>query len=353
VADLQIKIPLRELLDRAIAGDYTRQQLAELHRLSFVLGRGYVRLRCARTRLPLTLFGLDEADVVHDGIADLFTRAASGRLVEFARYFEHHGIVPSSLPDDMLVVHLRNLVFTNVSDSLFRMLNESDPSLGKIIRNIKLAVRDSRRWSLETRFDDKVLILALNGLTGGTSPSALLREDPIPEEQLEQIVHGIIARHPDVPSLLAGLAGEFDRTGIRPGPVPIVCLAVMVKVGFEKVHVHTESVEGPPGLLQTEDVGFLIARCCSSVAREMRSKYVGKGKVCAERFEQYISALEAYYRGQCLPVPGGAGSMTYYEALREALPALTKDEYADDHRPTFEYLGKLVKQHLRERLGSE
>jgi hypothetical protein len=126
----------------------------------------------------------------------------------------------------------------------------------------------------------------------------------------------------------------------------------MIKVGYEKVHVQGEIGDSPETPMQSSDLGRLISECCDSVDREMKEKYVGKGKVCQETFNRYIAALEEYFRGQCLPVlaGGSAGAVTYYEALRNAIPALTKEAYANDHRPTFEYLGKLVKQHLREKL---
>lgn len=352
MADLQLKYSVRELLEHAIAGDYSREQLAELHKLSYIVGRGFVRLRCARNRLPLSLLGLDESDVVHDGIADLFTRTPSGELVEFSRYFEYRRVSPSSLPDDMLLVHVRNLVFTVVSDNIFRMLNEADPALGRIIRNVKLAVRDSKRWSIETRFDDRVLVLGCNGKNGGSAPAASRNAPPIPEAELEQVVHAIIGRYGDVPAFLAGLALEFDRAGEPPGPIPLVCLAVLIKVGYEKVHVQAESSDLSETPMASNDLCLLIEECCSSIDRAMRSRYVGKGKICEETFNRYISALEAYFRGQCIPALAGGdgGEVTYYEALRKTIPALTREQYVVDHRPAFEYLGKLVKQSLREKL---
>jgi hypothetical protein len=352
VADLQLKFTVRELLERAIAGDYTHAQLAELHKLSYVVGRSFVRLKCAKSRLPLTLLGLDEADVVHDGIADLFTRTPSGELVEFSRYFENRRVSPSSLPDDMLLVHLRNLVFTVVSDSIFRMLNEADPVLGRVIRNIKLAVRESERWSIETRFDDRVLVLGRSGRSGARRPAPSMAAAPIAEDELERVVHSIIGRYAQVPSLLAGLALEFDRADAPPGPIPLVCFAVMVKVGYEKVHVHAEFADPSETPMLSNDLRLVISECCDSVDRAMRARYVGKGKVCDGTFSAYISALEGHFKGHCAPAlaDGSPCAGTYYEALRITIPTLTKEQYAADHRPTFEYLGKLVKQNLREKL---
>jgi hypothetical protein len=175
---------------------------------------------------------------------------------------------------------------------------------------------------------------------------------PIAEDDLEQVVHSIIGRYADVPSLLAGLALEFDRTGSPPGPIPLVCFAVMVKVGYEKVHVHAGFTDPSETPMLSSDLGLLISECCESVDRAMRPRYVGKGKVCDETFSRYISALEAYFKGHCAPTlaDGSPCAGTYYEALRKAIPTLTKEHYASDHRPTFEYLGKLVRQHLREKL---
>lgn len=348
--DLRLTHPLRELLQRAIGGDYTRGQLAELHTLVYALGRRYVRMRCAAGKIPLSLLGLGEADVVHDCIAELFTRSESGELVEITRYFEYRHVNPASLPEDMLVVHLRNLVFSVVGDNVFRMLNEADPALGKIIRNVKLAVQRSDRWTLETRFDEKVLVLAC--ADGTRARPGRPQDPPLPDDRLEAAVFAALSRHPDIPVMMDELACELVRSGVTTGVVPLLSLAVMVKAGYGSRHAAGAAQEQPESPMITEELKAAISEACSSVGDAMRTKYVGRGKVCADTFTQYLAALEKYLVEEYVvnPGPRPAGS-TYFEYLRELRPQMTREEYAGDHRPVLEYLAKLVRHDLREKIG--
>jgi hypothetical protein len=348
---------LRDLLQRAIAGDYTREQLGELHRLAYLIARQYVRMRCTNGRLPLSLFGLGEADVVHDCIADLFTRSGSGELVEISRYFEYRRISPQSVPDDLLLVHLRNLVFTVAGDNVFRMLNEHDSALGKVIRNIKIAVQKSESWSLETRFEERVLVLRRNGKRGtgdGNAGQNAMGEPPLHDEQLEPAVLAALARNSEIPALLDALGRELERSVERVGPVPMISLAVMIKNGYEKVHVAGERSETAESPMLVEELRTMIGDCCRSVDRAMRPKYVGKGKVCEETFRRYIAALESFLTEEYVVHRDitRSSDATYFEYLRTAMPALSRDEYLRDHRPVFEYLGKQVKSCLRGKIAA-
>jgi hypothetical protein len=58
------------------------------------------------------------------------------------------------------------------------------------------------------------------------------------------------------------------------------------------------------------------------------------------------------FRGECVPPAGAAPTdeVSYFDALREVIPAITKAGYAADHRSVFEYLGKQIKERLREML---
>ncbi len=56
--DFHLNFPIRDLLHRAIAGDYTREQLAELHKVIYIVARRYVRMRCTNPTWNLKYPGI-------------------------------------------------------------------------------------------------------------------------------------------------------------------------------------------------------------------------------------------------------------------------------------------------------
>jgi hypothetical protein len=79
-------------------------------------------------------------DLAWDFIADLFEKDDENMLSTFCQYFNEESLVQMDETD--VQSELRKLVFTKVDDNIFRAVGEKDPSLRKIIRNLKLAIRD-------------------------------------------------------------------------------------------------------------------------------------------------------------------------------------------------------------------
>ncbi len=342
-------------MDRAIAGDYTRDQLGELHKLVYILARGYVRMRSRNGQLPLRLLGLCEADVVHDCIAEIFTRNGTGELVEISRYFSYRRVTPGTIPGEKLTAHLRNLVFTVAGDNIFRMLNEADPALGKVIRNLKLAVQKSDDWTMETRFEDKVLVLRCHDGAShrdGVGPAHRLQVPP-EDHHIEPVVYEAIARHREIPALMSCLADKLRNSERVCQPIPIISLAVMIKQGYERHRVADDAPEATESGMDQGELAVVIGECCDAVDRSMRNKYVGRGRVNDEIFTNYIAALRQYYvSGLALGGdPHPAGRVTHFDSLQAVLPSLSREEYSRNHRTVFEYLARQVKACLRNSLS--
>ncbi|MBI3765458.1 MAG: hypothetical protein HY277_03015 [Ignavibacteriales bacterium] len=153
--NFQLRFPLRDLLRGATTGEYTEVQLRELHRLAYSLARHLVRRKIASGKLRLNLIGLSESDITHDCIAELFTRDENGVLVEIKKFFHDQQIFIEEMPDEALLIQFRRLTFTMVKDGVFRLYHEADPTLAKILRNLKAALGKSPTWSIADRFDEQ------------------------------------------------------------------------------------------------------------------------------------------------------------------------------------------------------
>ncbi|MFQ5632139.1 MAG: hypothetical protein ACE5I1_25500, partial [bacterium] len=82
-------------------------------------------------------------DMAIDCIAGLFMRNDYDEFVQLKRYFEPHlEKIPS--PDEVeLLVLLRRLVIKKTKQELSRIFKERDPEGAKIIRNIRVAVKNA------------------------------------------------------------------------------------------------------------------------------------------------------------------------------------------------------------------
>ncbi|HTP13329.1 MAG TPA: hypothetical protein VMM37_06845, partial [Bacteroidota bacterium] len=106
------------------------------------LAHSYLKTKVNRGKLDPAQFGIPLEDLALDCIAPLFARNDRGRFIELAGYFGTRSLLAASREE--LFGATRRLVFSKVSEELYRLYREHDPSLSHIIRNIKIALRFSR-----------------------------------------------------------------------------------------------------------------------------------------------------------------------------------------------------------------
>ena len=110
-----------------------------------------------------------------DCIAEMFERDEKNNFIELIQYFQNKNI--AELYDEEIISSFRTLVFSKLNDRIYRIYNERDPVLGKIIRNIKLIVKKENSVYKFQRF--------------GTTYLALCGEEErdyqLPEFQIEEL----------------------------------------------------------------------------------------------------------------------------------------------------------------------
>ncbi|MBI5473448.1 MAG: hypothetical protein HY961_13980, partial [Ignavibacteriae bacterium] len=129
---------LRENLSAILEGSHTRTQLHTFVHHCNAIALTLIQSRIASGSIHVRRFGLEPCDIAFDAIADLFREDDHGNLVQINAYFE--SIDWRNAEDEALLIHLRRLVFARTNQGLFRMFQEIDPGLGKILRNTKLAI---------------------------------------------------------------------------------------------------------------------------------------------------------------------------------------------------------------------
>jgi len=76
-------------------------------------------------------------------IADLFLRTDEGASPKIQAHFQKYHLEIDESPMNEFLANCVRMVFVKVQNNLVRLLGEVDPALGKILRNVHLAIEKS------------------------------------------------------------------------------------------------------------------------------------------------------------------------------------------------------------------
>lgn len=239
-----------------------------------------LRRKAQSGRLHPELFHSSLDDCAVDSIADLFRQDDSGTFIQIRAYFGSLSIDTISEKD--LLSHLRRLVFARVNQSVFRMYNEADPSLGKILRNLKFAVQGLQNFQEVERFGEPCIV-----------PSACETLEHLPEVDLQELekqlrYHANGAEH--IPALLAKLSvylrGQEEHSRI----IPLMMAAMVFRsLYYDVPDVREITMEDH---FAVRDASAILHDVCRRVMDEAELMYVGKNKVKAHIFKKYFDVIE-------------------------------------------------------------
>lgn len=278
--------------------------------------------------------GLRDTDIAYDCIAELFQRDEDGGFLQLRAFFA--GLPLARMTDEETLAHLRRLVFSRVNHGVFRICNEFDPALGRILRNVKLAIQALRSFE-ETELFGELRIRPLLA-----DPLEHLR--PPERGELVAGMRRTAGPHPKIPDLLAGLSLYLREQCDHARGIPLMETALAIREYFSDPPAEGDAVETAPGLA-AEDTRRLLREACFRVRTAMEPRYVGRGKTTAGMFDTYFAVIEQGLRERF--VEGNGEDFSYYEALRTHLPDLDRTEYRKRYKSHMEYLGRVA---LREAL---
>ena len=313
-----------------------REAVSLFHHIAII----YLRHKDAAGGLKLANLGLSLEDLALDCIAGLFERDQSGRFPVLARYYEE--IYWQTLDEVTLSGATRRLVFSAVNQELYRNYREADPTLHRIIRNIKDAAEAVEGVGIsQTGRDNHVTF----------SPDADAGLLPIaPPEYLSPYISSVLARDEDLRGVLTELRDLLGSQDCYRPSYPVVRLALLIRGTFLALAhetAHTEST--PPAVeeqLHLRDIESLIAESVKTTGERFRARYVDRGKVSAELFDVYV-----WVAGEVLQADfteTGDDQLSYFERTRKHIPSLTEEEYRSEHRTVLEYFVKTARSEYLE-----
>ncbi|MCX6132174.1 MAG: hypothetical protein NTU47_00060 [Ignavibacteriales bacterium] len=235
---------------------------------------------------------------------------------------------------EAILVQLRTLVSYAVNNGLFRIYNECDPTLGKIIRNIKIYIKTSPILSIASRFGDNYIAAA--------DVDACRHLPEMPQEVLEGKIAAIPSATSDIRSLMSHLAQIMVETNEYQRTIPLVSVAQVFRKHICVCDIPEDEIQEESQNLRTGDLKTIIRESCSQVSRSARQRYVAKGKVSAHLYDCYFSSIEKYLERLMAGTDGDPDSL--YSVLVEFHPGLSKAEYRQYHKATLEYLARKCKK---------
>jgi hypothetical protein len=288
-----------------------------------------VRRWLAASRFSQTSAGLQPADIAFDCIAELFSQTAEGEFTVLRSYF---ACIPwRDCSDEALLSSIRRLVMTSVNDGIFRIYQEHDPSLAKILRNIKLTIRSFHHFDEIDRFGEPHI--------APVSVDLLSDLDPLDEEHLERILDERLLGTERIPEMLSKLARylQEERHHIRLVPLVPLALAfrnVVMRKALPPVRIADEINDKDPGYQSVMEQTIL--RACKHVRRKTASKYISQKKLSHELVDAYFEVIQKKL-SQTLVVQDGM-DLSLFDELHQRLPELDRQSYVRMHRPRLEYL---------------
>ncbi len=316
------------------SGTHTHDQLSAVVRVSQALS-----ISCLRTRhIPSVLketHGLSIPDMAMDCVAELFEQDRQGSLVQLCAYF--NGIPLESCSDEEALVHLRRLVFSKTYNGLFRFYNEADPTLGKVLRNIKLAVHSLKNFEEHDVCGEPSI-----------APSAcdpLHHLPPADRETLERsLTLAINGRHA-IPTMLARLSSYLRGQRLHSRRVSLIDVAVVFRALYTRpLELPALTESGSDRTLQM-DVETILGQVHRQAQTAAEKAYVASGKLSSELVDVYLRVIDAGLRATFVDCDGADFSL--FAALRKEIPGLTKAAYMKKHRARLEYLSRETHKRAR------
>lgn len=367
------------LIPKIVHGGYAQGELVEFINLVQKISLSYLKyqevigkhIRWERRRKSGEL-----DDLAIDCVAGLFMRNENNEFVQLRRYFGPY-IEANAAPNDVeLLIMLRRLVIKKTKQELSRIFKERDPEGAKIIRNIRVAVKNAadlatfremgreyiylRNGKMMRSYAHQMETAAACGVAAPVPGVAefsneeltyLRKAKPtIPEKSLKQNYLELYAPKDHVSSTIRKMLSVVENDERFQNFLPTDVVARLIR------HTNLEVVRNRL-IAQIEDVSPLdyvrlkeIERAKQKVLQRVRHKihnqYVASNKVAPEKGEIYYKTLADVLED----ITHSKKIESYFRHLRKYMPDLTQRRYRQEERTIFEYLGKLTKKWFREYL---
>ncbi|MBD3375597.1 hypothetical protein GF406_11225 [candidate division KSB1 bacterium] len=350
-------VNLSSLVSSICSGNYCQTDLVQFIHLAQKISLSYLKFqqvlgkRISGERMETDV---ELEDLAMDCIAELFSRNDKGEFVQLVRYY-----VPkyeeADLNDADVLVLTRRLVVRKTKQELSRIFRERDPEGAKIVRNIKVAVRNSDKLNLFREMGREYIYYTNGHHIDPMDQEAMnefLRRDKssMSEDLLNSRFIEIYQPNDSVSTCIRKL---FERIYYYEEYQNFLSLDSIVKLvrnikfdAFRERLLEDDFVATPVDELESKEIESYISVVMKTVGQKIESQYLRTGKLDQERADIYYQAL----RDVLHDLIQKKDNSSYYRNLKYYLPELSQQEYRSEERSVFEYLAKVAKREFRKHL---
>lgn len=337
--ELWVKETANASLRAILGGKYGQAEINELVNVCHAIAVPYIRRRLSSDVVLRRTLELNMSDFAYDCMADLFAFADSGDFPHFHAYFAAYPL--ERLSEEEVLAHLRRLVFSHVNQGIFRLYNEVDPSLGKIIRNIKLALQQFNSLTLIERFG----VPCLAPSTGDW----MLQRRSLDTEELEAGLRMYLHGTENIPFMLGRLALFLQESADVSRVVPVTSVAIVFRLLYTRPAGKEElAAVGEEGI-ESAYLREMIQEAVKKTREKMAVQYLRKKKIRPALLDTYFTVIEERL---LLTFSGDGHEKGLRELLSEHLAGMTDSQYRSKHRSRLEYLSRLAGEEVARRLKS-
>lgn len=299
----------------------------------------YLRAKAHQNHFLLDHLYGDIDDLALDCIADLFGMEG-GCLYQIEEYFDRSEL--ETLNESEVTTELRRLIFSKVNEGLYRNYSHFDPSLSKIIRNLK-----------RTLEENKVKGASYNSSTGVIEFEDTVEGKPvIPDEILEiklsssltDINNTVDAVH-ELRMILNNEEGYASR-------FPLVGFAVLLRKTFAyqlEMEEHDKGKNLKNGYGDNE-LRVFIVNCISKEREKFYRTYVRSEKIDEKYIDNYLYAVRDILMADFVEPSSREG---YFEHFEFYFPEISYGRYRKKYRKILEYMVKSIRQRLVSEIKKE
>lgn len=274
-------------------------------------------------------------------IADIFERCEEGHFVNLEHYFNDKPVEKAEF--HQIEQELRRLVFTKVNDNLFRHFGEHDPSLRKIIRNIKLALESAPINACIELRGNRLIVNDENSKSHLPS---------FPPEFLEIYLCSGVDQSTLIPDIVHKTVEILNHQQLYRKEISITQMAVSIRKCFVNLHYEQENItQNTMQKLLNGDMNHFIGKSTEQIQDKVRPKYIRNGKMTPEEFDKYLAAATDILKAQFTDTEEKKDSQ--YEYLAVYFKDLEYPVFRKKYRSKLEYFVRLIREDMIRRFKND
>ncbi|MBN1153482.1 hypothetical protein JXB12_01035 [candidate division KSB1 bacterium] len=347
---------LSNLVRKICSRHYSSNDLIEFIDLSQKIAISYLKYQEAlgKNIRPKNAEGLNDLeDVAIDCIAGLFMRNDCNEFVQLNKYFlpilekEH-------IDDNDMLMMLRRLIVKKTKQELSRIFRERDPEGAKIIRNIRVAIRNSVQFSSFKQMGREFVCLVRRH----DHDDSLDPETKSGDSKLSALPEKILIQHfsehycptDSVSVIIKKMLETAADAPFYQSCLPIDTIANLIRdvtfTQFKDENSKEIDNTSPFHDLQLKEVDAVNKYVIQLIYQKIQLQYLKKQKLDQERAEIYFKAINDFVQD----LTHERECESNFRYLKRYIPNLSQKSYRDEERSIFEYLVKVTKKSLRKKL---